>query len=294
MPAPLYVPSGVEELWTSVDGVRMRYLRAGSGHPLVLLHGLLGYSFSWRFTLPALAGVATAYAVDLPGTGYSDPASKLDCCLRATAERVLKFVDALGLESYDLLGTSHGGAVAQMVAALSTEREDRRLKRLVLVAPVNPYSSHGRWLAPLIGSTAGAFVFRHTVVRWRFLDSLWLARMFGDARRIPPDSLAGYRAPVVERDGLEHGLRIVRTWTQDLRDLQNALPKIASYPTLLMWGTADPAVPARSSMRLREHFLDCQVVTLPGAGHLPYEEMPDAFNRALLDFLATGVRRSDQ
>jgi pimeloyl-ACP methyl ester carboxylesterase len=50
----------------------MRYLRAGSGPPLVLLHGLMGYSFSWRFAIPALAPLRTCYAPDLLGAGFSD------------------------------------------------------------------------------------------------------------------------------------------------------------------------------------------------------------------------------
>ena len=284
--------AGAEELFTEVDGARVRYLRSGSGPALILLHGLLGYSFSWRFTLPALAEIATCYAVDLPGTGYSDAPSGLDRTLRATAERVLKFIDALGLKSYDLLGTSHGGAVAQLVAAISAERGDRRLERLILVAPVNPYSRHGRLLAPLIGSRPGSFLFRRTVMRWRILDSVWLRRMFGDTRRIPPDSLAGYRAPILERNGFEHGLHIVRSWTGDLHELEGALPTISHYPTLLMWGTKDPAVPVYSADPLRARFRNCRLVTFPGAGHLPYEELPADFNHALSEFLIDQKRSS--
>jgi pimeloyl-ACP methyl ester carboxylesterase len=282
---PLHQTAGVEELFADVDGARVRYLRSGSGPPLILLHGLLGYSFSWRFTLPALSEVATCYAVDLPGTGYSDDPSDLDRTLRATAERVLKFIDALGLKSYDLLGTSHGGAVAQFVAAISAKRDDPRLQRLILVAPVNPFSRHGRFLAPALGSHLGSFVFRRTILRWRMLDSVWLSRMFGDARRIPPDALAGYRAPILARNGFEHGLRIVRSWTRDLRELEGSLPTIAHYPALLMWGTKDPAVPIYSAERLRANFRDCRLVMFPGAGHLPYEEFPDDFNHALIAFL---------
>ena len=285
MPSWTSVPPGVVELFATVDGCRVRYLRSGSGPALVLLHGLLGYSFSWRFTIPALADVATSYAPDLPGTGYSDVPRDPDCTLRAMAERVLKFVDAVGLKSYDLLGTSHGGAVAQMVAALSVENKDLRLKRLILVAPVNPYSARGRWLAPAIGSSLGAFVFRRTVVRWRRLDRYWRKRAFGDPHRIPPDSLEGYRAPILERDGFEHGLRIVRTWRQTLDELEMALPKIAHIPTFLMWGTADGAVYSTSAENLVQNFHDCRLTTFPGAGHLPYEEVPEDFNRALVTFL---------
>src|SRR5207253_5285495 len=57
---PQNVPP-IEECWATIDGARVRYQRAGCGAPLVLVHGLLGYSFSWRFNIPALAKYATVY-----------------------------------------------------------------------------------------------------------------------------------------------------------------------------------------------------------------------------------------
>src|ERR1700733_4456924 len=138
----------VEECWMDLDGARMRYLRAGSGPPLVLLHGLLGYSFSWRFALPVLAQKAMVYALDMPGAGLSDRPPNANGSLCAHAERLLRFLDAMGIASCDLLGTSHGGAVAMMTAALAPER----VRSLILVAPVNPWSAHGRRLAPFLSS----------------------------------------------------------------------------------------------------------------------------------------------
>src|ERR1019366_4911039 len=149
---------GVEECWMDFDGARMRYLRAGSGPPLILLHGLLAYSFSWRYTMPALAPYATVYAPDLLGAGFSDRPRGIDHSMHATALRVLRFVHKLGLASFDLLGTSRGGAVAMAAAAecVSAGVSRRALRRLVLVCPVNPYSSHGRRLAPFVGTNLGA------------------------------------------------------------------------------------------------------------------------------------------
>ena len=114
----------VEELFADVDGARMRYLRAGTGPPLILLHGLMGYSFSWRFTIPALARYATVYAVDSVGTGFSDRPAGLNCSLRSGADRLLSFLDAVGVRSFDLLGTSYGGAVAMFESMV-----DRALSR---------------------------------------------------------------------------------------------------------------------------------------------------------------------
>jgi pimeloyl-ACP methyl ester carboxylesterase len=279
----------IEERWLDLPDGRMRYLKAGSGPALILIHGLMGYSFSWRFTIPALAPHATVYAIDNLGAGLSPAHEGMNCTVRASAERVLQFADALGIKDFDLLGTSHGGGVAIMVAAACTERrgerKDSRLQRLVLVAPVNPWAPRGKRFAPFIGSHFGSILFRNTIERWRSLDHLWLRRMFGDGSRIPPDSLEGYRLPALKNHALRHALRIVRNWTADLAELEAALPKIRDYPTLLMWGTRDRAVDFQSAEPLRRNFRNARLVAFEGVGHLPYEEASEDFNRALVAFL---------
>jgi len=173
-----------------------------------------------------------------------------------------------------------------MVAAVCAERNDTRLRRLVLVAPVNPWSPHGKRFAPLVGGPFGSVLFRNTFERWPALHDLALRRLFGDRSRIPPDSLEGYRIPLVKNHALRHGLRIVKNWTADLAELEAALPEIRDCPTLLLWGTNDRAVDFRSAEPLRRNFRDARLVAFEGVGHLPYEEAPDDFNRALIAFLA--------
>ncbi|MGA3088016.1 MAG: alpha/beta fold hydrolase [Terriglobales bacterium] len=288
-------PCAIESHWLDFREGRLHYLKAGSGRPLILIHGLMGYSFSWRFAIPALAPHATVHAIDLLGAGLSTANDGIDCTVGATAERVLQFADALGIQTFDLLGTSHGGGVAIMVAALLEKgraQPNTRLQRLILVAPVNPWSPHGKRFAPFVGSALGSVLFRHTVERYRSLDHLWLRRLFGDGARIPPDSLAGYRMPVIKNHGFRHGMRIVKNWTADLAELQNALPKIRDYPTLLIWGTKDRAVDFRSAEPLRRNFADVRLVAYEGVGHLPYEEVPQDFNRTLIDFLTGKLPRS--
>jgi pimeloyl-ACP methyl ester carboxylesterase len=271
-----------------LDGARMRYLRAGSGPALILLHGLLGYSFSWRFTIPALARYATVYAPDMLGAGFSDRPTGLDHSMRATAQRLLLFVEKLGLSSFDLLGTSHGGAVAMMAAADCLGPEARlHVRRLILVAPVNPYSAHGRRMAPFFASRFGAALFRLTVARMTFLFRYGHRRLYADRSDIPPGTLDGYMAPLAIPRLFEHGLSIVRTWTQDLQELEAILPKLKNTPTLLMWGSRDSAVYASSAGPLAKHFSNSQVIIFPGVGHLPYEECVEEFNRALINFLTT-------
>jgi pimeloyl-ACP methyl ester carboxylesterase len=238
--------AGAEECWRDIDGARMRYLRAGSGPALILLHGLLGYSFSWRYTMPALAPYATVYAPDM----------------------------------------MHGGAVAMMAAAECLGgKAGLHLRRLVLVAPVNPYSAHGQRLAPFAGSNFGSILFRFGVFRMSFLYPMIHARLYYDRSRIPPGTLEGYMAPLAKPGLFDHALSIVRTWSQDLRELEATLPKLAGIPTLLMWGDKDPAVYASSAAPLAKYFPNSKLIVFPGIGHLPYEECPEEFNRALIEFL---------
>jgi pimeloyl-ACP methyl ester carboxylesterase len=284
---------GVEECWMDFDGARMRYLKAGSGPAFILLHGLLGYSFSWRYTLPALAPYATAYAPDMLGAGFSDRPRGIDHSMHATALRVLRFIENLGLESFDLLGTSRGGAVAMAVAAESLKDTSRpRLNRLVLVCPVNPYSAHGKRLAPFFGTRFGAAGFRWVTDRMPFLFPFWHSRLYADRRRILPGSLEGYKAPLAIPGLFEHGLSIVRTWTADLQDLEELLPTLAPIPTLLMCGSKDSAVYASSMEPLGRHFARVQMVIFPDTGHLPYEECPEEFNQALIRFMTSQERTS--
>lgn len=275
---------GVEECWMEFDGARMRYLRAGSGPPLVLLHGLMGYSFSWRYTMPALAPYRTVYAPDLLGAGFSDRPA-IDHSMKATALRVLKFLRNLRIQSFDLLGTSRGGAVAMCAAAECAGSTDLRVQKLILVAPVNPYSSHGQWLAPFCGSPFGSTIVRAVLQRAPSLYPYWHGRMFADHGKIPADSLDGYKAPLAIPGLFDHALSIVKTWTADLRELEQLLAKLRDIPTLLMWGDKDPAVYCSSMAPLAKHFALVQTIRFPGVGHLPYEECADEFNRELIKFL---------
>jgi pimeloyl-ACP methyl ester carboxylesterase len=284
--APACSP-GIEECWAEIDGARIRYLRAGSGPPLILLHGLMGYSFSWRYTMPALAPYATVFAPDLLGAGFSDRPKNLDHSMRGTARRVLKFADQLGIESFDLLGTSRGGAVAMAAAAESMRAAAGKpqVRRLVLVCPLNPYSPHGRWLAPFFATRPAAAMFRLAIDRMSRLFPFFHSRLYADRAKIPPGTLEGYKAPLAIPGLFDHALSIVKTWTADLQELEALLPKLAPIPTLLMWGSKDPAVYVSSLEPLARHFRHVETVVFKSIGHLPYEECADKFNQALIQFL---------
>src|SRR5215472_1864136 len=96
----------VNERWTEIDGRRMRFLQAGSGPPLLLIHGLLGGSFCWRLNLPAFAERFTTYAIDLPGCGESENPHNGACSMQAHADYLASFLSEMGLQQIDILGSS--------------------------------------------------------------------------------------------------------------------------------------------------------------------------------------------
>src|SRR5579862_3680568 len=87
--------AGAEERSVTLDGVNWRYWVAGSGPPLLLIHGFMGYSFSWRFNMEPLGRHFRVYAMDLPGCGFSDRPDCSECTLTGDAERVLAFMEHL-------------------------------------------------------------------------------------------------------------------------------------------------------------------------------------------------------
>jgi 4,5:9,10-diseco-3-hydroxy-5,9,17-trioxoandrosta-1(10),2-diene-4-oate hydrolase len=272
--------AGTREEWVTIGHERMRYLRSGSGLPMLLIHGLLGYSFSWRFNLASLAEFREVFAPDLLGTGFSDRAANLDCRAETCARCLLQFMDGAGADEFDLLGTSHGGGVATIIAALAPER----VRKLVLVAPVNPWSKHGQWITRVLATAAGRATTKFLLPAITGMSHFWLARMYGNPNRIAPGTLAGYMAPFKIKGTFEHSLDIVRRWHQDLRELADAYSQI-STETLLMWGDKDPAVLISSANEILKRLPKAQLRVFKGVGHLPYEEVPEEFNRALRNFL---------
>lgn len=272
----------ISELQVDCGDCKIRALRAGSGPPLILVHGLLAYSFSWRYNIDALAESHTVYALDLAGVGFSERKRGLDVSLRGHAERLLRFMDALGIDSCDLVGTSHGGALSILAASLAPERFDR----LVLVDPVNPWSHFGRLRIRVFSTRVGATCMKAIMPGFTALHSWALRRMYADPRNIKPGTLEGYEAPLKMPGVMDHLLGIVKTWRADLKEIEPALARIGEMSVLLIWGERDGAVDPRSAKELMKRLHNAQLKLFPGVGHLPYEEAPEEFNRVVLEFLS--------
>jgi pimeloyl-ACP methyl ester carboxylesterase len=263
----------------------MHYRKVGSGPPLLFIHGLAGSSFSWRFNLPAFAPQFTCFAVDLLGMGDSDRPSGIDVSPRALAEGLLAFMVAQGDGPWSIIGSSHGGGIALWLAKLAAAA-GLPIDRLVLVAPVNPWSAHGRRLAsfaahPIVGAIVRAAPFSYVPVR-----RITFGRMYGDPSRVTRETLAGYSRPLQIKGTVPHCLALLRNWNRNVDELESIMRQI-SIPVLLVWGTRDRLVYASSAPRILDAIRNARLLTIEGAGHLPYEEQPEAFHAPVLAFLTS-------
>jgi pimeloyl-ACP methyl ester carboxylesterase len=168
------LPEGVASLTQEVNGRRMHYLKAGSGPPVVLLHGGASDSRDWFQTMAALARRFTLYAPDLPGFGRNER-NEAGYYLDDFIASVEEFIIALGLVNPDIAGHSFGGRIGVGVAL----NERVKIRKLVLI------DSAGFGRVTVFGSSLMAFfwslrrLFRRTQPYPRFLtgdgeDTNWL------------------------------------------------------------------------------------------------------------------------
>lgn len=263
-----------------VQGVRLHYQQAGTGPALILLHGIVGSGRNWNRNIEFLSNFRTVYAIDLANMGSSERVKGLDASLEACADRVAAWMDALGIESADIAGHSHGGATAMMLAA----RHPERVGRLVLFAPANPFCTLGHAQMRFYGTRLGAFFACNIIpLLPRILYRRSLERMYGDPKRIVEGVLEGY-TDGLDSEAIAHILAIMRRWSEDMRLLQAALPDLAGIPMLMFWGDQDRAVTLRSGRELATR-LGARLHVVPSAGHIAFEEMPDICNPMLGEWL---------
>ena len=255
-----------------VDGLTIAFERAGTGPPVVLLHGYVGDGPSiWRRQIDALARDFTVVAWDAPGAGgSSDPPE--DFGMAGYADCLASFVDAIGLTRPHVIGLSFGGALAVELY----RRHADAVRTLVLV------SAYAGWRGSLPMDVARARLdqaerLSHLSAA-EFVHTL-LPTMF--AAPVAADDLAAFRAAMEAFHPI--GFRaMARASAEDLR----TVPPTVDVPTLLVYGDRDERAPLPVAHALHEAIASSRLVVLEGIGHICNLEAPTAFNRAVTAFLA--------
>lgn len=268
--------------YAEVEALRLRYIKAGQGPVLVLLHTLRTQLDLFEKVAPNLAGNFTVYALDLPGHGYSDiPDAKYDAGFFADA--VEGFLAALDLHHVTLAGVSIGGALPLIVAARSNPRVARAVA-------INPYDyaqgcgmARSSLLARWVVATADIPVLGETIMRLRnfFIMKSVLDGGVSDPRSIPRPLLKEMYLVGNRKGHYRAFIRLLRnaeSWKAATKDYPNI-----RIPVLFLWGDQDWARPDEKE-RDRQLVPGAEMVSVEGGGHFLPLDRPDEVIVHLRDF----------
>ena len=275
----------VEEQKINVEGLPTRYLTAGEGPPLLLLHGVGDNAFDWQWVMPALAHTYQVYALDLPGSGGS--AKPLPDYSPAFFTRfATAFLNALGVERAAVVGNSLGGLVGLRLALSDPER----------VATLGLVSSGGlgrevtyalRSLAlPGFGKLAVAWGKRRPGALQRALGRS--ALLFAHPSRVPREWIKEQYRLARLPGFLEAQLATVRAQV-GLRGQREVLVDRLSHlkvPTLVVWGARDRVLPYSQGQEAAARLPEGTLELVPDCGHAPHVEQPERFVSGLGEVLS--------
>lgn len=291
LPSPLSAASGaVERGLVPVNAVNEDPLslyaeERGHGSPVVLLHGLGGSTYSWRFIAPILARTHRVIALDLKGFGRSDKPFDRAYSAADQARLVAAFLTRRGLHQVTLVGHSFGGAVALLTAIQLKRHDPTRIAKLVLIdAPALPQ--------PL---TAVVAFMRQPVLPYILLTALpadiatRLALASSSTQRLTrhyTDADAdAYAAPFYDAAARHAYIQTARQIAPPRLDTLLAAYRSVRQQTLLVWCTNDRIVPLATGQRLATLLPNARLEQIEGCNHAPTDEAPDALARSLIRFL---------
>ena len=263
---------GFEARREAFDGGEVAYLVAGTGPPLVLLHGLGGSAANWIEVAPALAARRRVIVPELPGHGSSSPLrTRSSPSLSPFADAVGAVLDREAVGSTPVVGHSLGGLVGLRLAL----RRPESVSGLVLVSPAGISSARrfARVVLPLLALVRpGRRLARHRarIARTPFLRAAVFAHWgAADAAALSPAAVDGFLS------GWE---RHTDTWTAAKAMLvDDPRPDLDGVrcPCVVLWGARDAQVPIADGFEFARR-LRAPIRVVADCGHLLIGERPDA------------------
>ena len=262
-----------------VDGLELHAEVAGSGPPLVLLHGFTGSADTWAGLTAALAADYTVIAPDLIGHGRSDaPEDVARYRMPRAAADLVALVRRLGHERAAWLGYSLGGRTALQLVTDHPEAAE-----VLILEGASPGIADDEERAARVRSDEAMAERIERDGAEAFVDTWERVPLFASQLALPAETRAAIRATRTANTatGLANSLRGMGAGAQD--PLQDRVAGI-SVPTLLIAGELDTKY-VEIARDMARTMPDATMHAIEGAGHAAHLERPEAFQRPLLEFL---------
>jgi pimeloyl-ACP methyl ester carboxylesterase len=278
--------------FAEVESGRIAYFEKGQGPAALFVHGVPLNGYHWRHVIDRVGHRRRCLAVDLLGLGYSEIGPSQDVSFTAQAHMIAEVMDALGIETVDLIGNDSGGAIAQIFAA----HYPQRLKSLVLTN----CDVHDGWPPPQVlplmerarnGTLAPIFqpmVDRPDLARARHArgESVPLFRSYADPSVLTDEIIRLYLAPLFSSP--QRIAAFERYWlgfeNAQTVAIHEAL-KGLRVPTLIVWGLKDIFFDRKWAYWLKDTIPGARrVVEVEDARLFFPEDRPDALTAPLVEF----------
>ncbi len=266
-----------------IDGVKLHYLTAGHGTPLMLLHGYAETSLMWKPIIPVLAERFTVIAPDLPGIGDSEiPAYGLD--MKSAAIRMHVLARSLGVQKAEVVGHDIGLMVAYAYAAqFPTE-----VTKLVLMDAFLPgvggweavYNNPSIWHFRFNGPTPEALVQGHERT---YFEYFWNDFAADKTHSIPEADRKAYTAAYARPGRMHAGWAYFVSFQQAAKDFAQLSQTKLTMPVLTIGG--EKSLGEALAQQTKLVATDVTVVVLKDTGHWVLEERPKETTEALQKFL---------
>ena len=285
--AALTSPARFEPVIRDVNarGTRVRFVEAGVGPPLLLVHGYLSSHRTWEDVTPALAERFRVIAPDLPGFGESEKPSpsRYAYGFDAFADSLADVVAALGLSRVAVCGHGLGGAVGLTLAAKHPSLVDH----LVLVGP-HVYSARLGFMSrvagvPIVGPVAFKQLYGRAMFRRFFKE-----HVYGTGE--PPWHRIDTHFDLFNVPAAREAAFATTQALLDTRAIVAQVPRV-TVPSLVVWGRGDRCAPIADGRRLSRELRGARFEVLE-SGHAPQEECPQAFAHVMTRFLVEAAGKA--
>jgi pimeloyl-ACP methyl ester carboxylesterase len=270
---------------TRLHGHTVGYRQAGSGPPLVLIHGITSNSDAWRGVMPRLAEHFTLVAPDLLGHGRSAK-PRGDYSLGAYAAGVRDLLAVLGFQRGTVVGHSLGGGIAMQFAYLFPEYVDR----MALICS----GGLGKEVHPLLRAAAlpgSEWVMPLLLHEWPVRAGGAMAEAAGKLGLEAGPDLAEFARGYASlsqpgaREAFMHTMRGVLDHEGQRVSALDRLYLADQIPTLIVWGSDDPIIPVEHGRRAHQVVPNARYVEIQGSGHWPMLDAPDRLVAELRSFI---------